>query len=220
MHPRNDQRTAMSWALSSASCWLLLAQSPTFGQSVKALEVYNLGVAATQKGDLQGAYGLFTRAIRLKPFYAPALHNRAVVSWQLRDEVGAWKDLEAAIKANPKDPLYHQTGGFFHTSKKEWSKAIDEFSKAIELKPDFAEAYQARAAAKSQAGNQKGAIEDFSIAIKNAPRSPGAYEGRAACRKKANDLAGAIEDYRQALKLNPGDQRLAKAVKEAEAAIK
>lgn len=220
MHRTHDQPNVMSWALISASCLLVLTQTPASGQSVKALEVYNYGVRATQKGDLQAAYGFYTRAIRLKPFYAPALHNRAVVSWQLKDEAGAWKDLEAAIKANPKDPLYHQTGGFFYTSKKEWSKAAGEFSKAIELKPDFAEAYQARAAAKNQTGDHKGAIEDFSQAIKFAPTSAGAYEGRAACRKKVNDLNGALDDYRQALKLNPGDLRLAKAVKEAEASTK
>lgn len=215
-----EHKSALSLALCAASCCLLVWQPPAFGQSVKALELYNLGVRSTERGDVKSAYEFFTRAIRLKPFYAPALHNRAVVSWQLKDEAGAWKDLDAAIKANPKDPLYHQTGGFFYSSKKDWPKAIGEFSKAIELKPDFAEAYQARAATKSQTNDYKGAIDDFTQAIRISPQSAGAYEGRAACRKKAGDQAGALDDYRKALKLSPSDQRLAKAVKEAEASAK
>lgn len=207
-------------ALSGFSLCLFLSQPCAQAQSVKALELYNKGVNSTQKGDIRAAYEFYTRAIRLKPHYAAALHNRAVVSWQLKDETGAWKDLEAAMRADPKDPLFHLTGGYFHTSKKEWQKSIAEFTRALELKPDFADACQARAAARGQAGDQKGALEDFSQAIKLAPKSSGAYEGRAAYRQKAGDRAGALEDYRQALKLNPGDQRLAKAVQDAESSNK
>ena len=46
------------------------------------------------------------------------------------------------------------------------SKPIDDCSQAIQLSPDFAEAYYNRAAARQALNDRSGAINDFKVAAK------------------------------------------------------
>jgi hypothetical protein len=96
--------------------------------------------------------------------------------------------------------------------------AIDDFTKAIKLKPDFAEAYEARGQARfSEAGyngfgyaefsNMDKAIADFTKAIKLRPAFAEAYrhraEVRALKRDYTGDLSESIADIDKAIQLDP-----------------
>ncbi|NIP31627.1 MAG: tetratricopeptide repeat protein [Candidatus Dadabacteria bacterium] len=60
----------------------------------------------------------------------------------------------------------------------DWSGAIENFNKAIELAPNDADAYYNRGNAKGALGNYKGAIEDFNKAIELAPNNADVYSNR------------------------------------------
>ncbi len=56
----------------------------------------------------------------------------------------------------------HITGGVLFI----YQQAIKDFTKAIELKPDFALAYSSRGTTYGMLGNYKLAIEDFKVAAR------------------------------------------------------
>ena len=88
--------------------------------------------------------------------------------------------------------------------------AIADYTKAIELKPDDAGAYNNRGNAKQTKGDLDGAIADYTKAIELKPDDAGAYCNRAAWRKAKGDLGGALADYNKAIEL----QRIGKPLEQ------
>ena len=87
-------------------------------------------------------------------------------------------------------------------------KAIEHFTNAIKLKPDFAETYKNRGVAYDFKGDYDRAIEDYSTMIKLTPNDAEVYNNRGNTYGNKGDYTHAIEDYTQAIKLKP---RLAEA---------
>ncbi len=81
---------------------------------------------------------------------------------------------------------------------------IEYYNQAIELKPDFPEAYNNRGNAKYDSReDDKGAIKDYDQAIKLKPDFPEAYYNRGLAKYTLGKPQEAIEDYNQAIKLKP-----------------
>ena len=65
----------------------------------------------------------------------------------------------------------YYTSGLDHYSKQNYKEAIEHYSLAINLNPNFAEAYFQRGCSKHNADDYKGAITDFTLSIEyNKPR--------------------------------------------------
>ncbi len=84
-------------------------------------------------------------------------------------------------------------------------KARDHYDKAIELNPQFSEAYYNRGNARRASGDHQGAITDYDKAIELNPQFSGAYYNRGNARRASGDHQGAIADYGKAIELNPQD---------------
>ena len=82
----------------------------------------------------------------------------------------------SAKDANAAKAHFDQGKAFFR--KKEYGKAIQEYGRAIGLKPDYAEAYSSRAWAHYYSSGNSKAIEDFSRAISLDPKNPEYYYWR------------------------------------------
>ena len=80
--------------------------------------------------------------------------------------------------------------------------AIKDYSKAIEINPNFADAYYNRGRAKS---TEKGAIADYSKAIGINPNYADAYHNRGIAKLDLEDYEGAIADLSKAIEFNPDD---------------
>jgi tetratricopeptide (TPR) repeat protein len=81
--------------------------------------------------------------------------------------------------------------------------SIADFTKAIELKPDYAEAYEERGWAREELFSYDQAIADFSQAITLRPDLDDAYTGRGVAESNKGLVEQSMADYRAALKLNP-----------------
>jgi tetratricopeptide (TPR) repeat protein len=81
--------------------------------------------------------------------------------------------------------------------------AIEDYTQAIKLKPDFSEAYNNRGLRREESEDYKGAIKDYTEAIRINSNYPEAYNNRGDSRSALGDYKNAIEDYNQAIKIKP-----------------
>ena len=126
------------------------------------------------------------------------------------DEEYLFSDFSGFSLANAHDKSYsdYSVEDYFYfglqcAQRAEHEKAIEYYSKVIELKPQYAEAYNNRGAAKSTSGDYQGAIADYDKVIAINPESAEAYNNRGVARIDSGDHQGAIADYNKAIALNP-----------------
>src|SRR6266576_5681288 len=98
-------------------------------------------------------------------------------SFAARKRQPAQQQSQTNAQPNPNDPGGHSAKGFEFAKKKEYDKAIAEFTEAINADPKDAMNYFNRATAYRGAGKMDEARADFSKAIEMAPNNASAYVG-------------------------------------------
>jgi tetratricopeptide (TPR) repeat protein len=121
------------------------------------------------------------------------------------DYEGAKAALDIVIEYRPRwaEPYYHRGLAFVGLAKGVWSNpstglALQDFGKALNLDPRFADVYCARADLYKKAHPQR-AIADLSTLLTIEP-TVAAYLKRAALSLATGQKAAAVADYREALK--------------------
>ena len=85
----------------------------------------------------------------------------------------------------------------------DYTGAIQDYNKAIELDPDFVDAYNNRGIDKHSLGDKIGAIQDYNKAIELDPYKADVYYNRAIAKSRLGDGRGAIQDYNKAIEFDP-----------------
>ena len=93
--------------------------------------------------------------------------------------------------------------GYQHGLNNEHDKAIEAYTRAIAINPNYAKAYNNRGATYGHKGQYDRAIEDYNKAIDIDPNNAYAYTGRGATYGHKGQYDRAIEDYNKAIALNP-----------------
>ena len=99
-----------------------------------------------------------------------------------------------------------QQGNFLMTLR-QIDKAIERYSHAIELNPNYTYAYSNRGIAYGEKGDYNRAIEDFNTVIKMNPDDAEVYNRRGSAYGNKGDYNRAIEDFNTVIKMNPDDAR-------------
>ena len=83
------------------------------------------------------------------------------------------------------------------------TQAISDYTKAIEVNPNYTEAYYNRGNTYEKQGNLTQAISDYTKAIEINPKYAAAYCNRGNAYQTQGNLKEAISDYTKALEINP-----------------
>ncbi len=115
---------------------------------------------------------------------------------------------DQAIQSNPNDADAYNARGlalYGKNNKDLTKKSIEDFDKAIQLKPDFFQAYGNRGNSNCDLGMYDKAVADQDKAIQLSPDNALAYNCRGWAYYKKEMYAKAIEDCTRSLELNPKD---------------
>jgi len=85
----------------------------------------------------------------------------------------------------------------------DYTGAIADYTKAIEIDPKSPSAYNNRGNVKCKLQDYTGAIADYTKAIEIDPKFVEAYFNRGSTKDRLRDIAGAIEDYSKAIEISP-----------------
>ena len=93
--------------------------------------------------------------------------------------------------------------GTAYSSKRDYDRAIQDFSEAIRLSPNYAYIYVNRGSAYENKGEDDLTIQDDNEAIRLSPNSALAYNNRGYAYNRKGDYDHAIQDLDEAIRLKP-----------------
>lgn len=85
----------------------------------------------------------------------------------------------------------------------DYNGAIEDYTIALKMRPNFGEAYFGRGKSNYFAGNIDAAIADYNIAEKYVPDLPDLYSNRGAAYFQKGEFRKTIDDCNKAIKINP-----------------
>lgn len=165
--------------------------------------------------DKRRALEDFTKVIELQPRNAEAYLTRGNVYGSLEDYKEDFKysklapaEYDKAIEIDPNYAEAYSSRGGRHSLLKEHEKAIEDYTKAIQLTPKedyyFIDRYYVqRGEAYVKLKDYNRAIKDFTSVIKLIPTKPAHYQKRAECYVNLGEYKKAVEDYTTAIDIKP-----------------
>jgi len=195
----------------------------------KDIEAYNLrGTAKFKNGKFDWALDDYNKAIELNPKYAEAYNNRGIVHYKLDQQGKALNDFLKArdlgfdvnieqlgelvkLRSEGKIPtwevaeamLHFDAGIGYYRGAGTKDKAIAEFTKAVELDPNYAAAYIYRGMAYDINKQYKNSVSDFSKFAELDSKDGELYATRAHFYRKKDKYGEAVNDFSKAIKYDP-----------------
>ena len=114
--------------------------------------------------------------------------------------------LQNAMKFDDINPQPYYNLAYVYEKQKDFSQAIKNLSKAINLDANFYEALIARGRLYCELGNPKEGLKDFEFAIENYKYRHEAFLMRGVHFAKIEEYNAALTDFKRAKKLNPLDK--------------
>ncbi len=154
-----------------------------------------------QRRQFTDAVSSFDQALHLRPGYAEAHYNRALVLKTLHRLEDALASLDKAVQLKPDFAQSHNDRGIVLHALNRHQAALESYAKAIALKPSFANVYNNRALVLALLKRFPEALADFDTAITHDPHKAGFYKNRGNSLLDLKRYEAAIADYRKALSL-------------------
>jgi tetratricopeptide (TPR) repeat protein len=90
--------------------------------------------------------------------------------------------------------------------------AVEDFTRIIELRPDFAEGWNKRATAYYLMGDYEQSLKDCDEVVKRNPHHFGALSGYGLIYVQRGELERALEYFERALEINPNMQGVEQSI--------
>jgi tetratricopeptide (TPR) repeat protein len=107
------------------------------------------------------------------------------------------------FRAGTPEANHQLARGAMAMERHDYDHAIKHFTRAAEMCPDFAEAYNQRAIAQYLLEHYDESIADCRLAVERMPVHFGAFAGMGHCFAHQRKMPEAIESYERALAINP-----------------
>jgi tetratricopeptide (TPR) repeat protein len=172
------------------------------------------GPVLNEQGELIGIHGRGERAERLQDSqvrndvavlktefnYAIPINTFLTLAPQVNKTL-ALRTPSPSVSSGPKaDDFFLQADEKYKAV--DLKGAVENYSQALRLNPNYGEAYFGRGDARGDLGDKQGAIEDLTQAIRINPNQLRAYGARGLFRSQSGDQEGAKADFQKALNIS------------------
>lgn len=117
-----------------------------------------------------------------------------------KDSISLW---QRAVAYAPANHIPNSHLGTSYLEAGNATEAIPHFTRALEINPEYAEAFQNRGYSYMMTGADDLALADFERAIRLPQHNDRPFLHRGTLKHRQGDVRGAIEDYTKAIELNP-----------------
>ena len=151
---------------------LFAINSIAFYAQVNTDKLMNVGANAMYFKDYVLSIQYFNRIIQAKPYLDMPYLYRAYAKINLEDYIGAMADVDSAIRRNEFIPMAYYAKGFLHNRLKQYYKAEQSLTKALELSPENLTFIIGRLEALDHQKKYEEELRDINFAIKKLPEEP------------------------------------------------
>ena len=130
-----------------------------------------------------------------------------IFSFQTFNQIKVWENGETlwthVLQHHDDTPLPYGNRGYYYREQDEFLKSIEDYTKAIELKPEAANYYNSRGKSFFDMGNIQMALNDFNMAIRYDKSTPEYYVNRGGAFAATNQMDRALDDFNTGIGLDP-----------------
>jgi tetratricopeptide (TPR) repeat protein len=135
-----------------------------------------------------------------------ALSARTIIrNMDWRNEDTLWI---ATAKTSPSGQNSHNNLGDVYARNGNYPMAVEEFTKAVEINPNYADAYHNLANTYQMMGQEDKAIENYDKALAINPNIWQSYENLSSIYFNEGNYPEALVDIQKAISINPNDDSL------------
>src|SRR5215475_10863533 len=108
---------------------------------------FNQALGLHQAGRLMEAEALYRKVLQAQPRHFDGLHLLGVVNYQCGRHDDAVRQIDLALKVNPKVAAAHNNRGAALKELKRYAEALRDYDQAIALRLDYVDAFNNRGSA-------------------------------------------------------------------------
>jgi len=168
---------------------LFFTISQTYSQS-PAKEIYNAGINYAVKGDFNNAKKEFEKALTVDSLYTSAQLSLKTINDILLNKI-------------KKETGVYVFKGVQYDDQGKYEQAINEFTKAIEINPGYADVYNKRGISYYNREKYDLAIRDYNKAIEINPKYAEAFNNRGIVYYQQEKYDLATSNYTKAIEIDP-----------------
>lgn len=165
--------------------------------------LFAAGLAAHQKGRLEGAFAQYEAALQRDPRHFDTLHHIGILGYQSGNHELALQFMSEAISVNPGvSTVYSNLGNIFKAIG-EHESALQSYGQALTLAPGNADALYNRGNVLQYLKRYEEALASYERALELAPRDVEAWNNRAVVLQQLKRHGEALDCCERALALDP-----------------
>jgi len=167
--------------------------------------------ALMTSNKLEDALAKTREALSIKPDFHPALQKQINILFLMNDEKESVRLVDNAIRLYPENPEYHYLRGIINNGRERYSKALDDFTAAIDLNPGkdlLYRYYLGRGVSYMGLLEYDQALVDLGTSIEQNDTIASAYYSRGMVNYELRDYEAAVKDFRKILEFSEGNAAL------------
>jgi tetratricopeptide (TPR) repeat protein len=208
---------AFAFAVVAALVGVSATRDAALARDDQATATRAVATAIVARGTAEAAVATATQQLFEVQSTATQIPPTLTQAWVVQDIASNFADImlqendqfisqiaavDALVARYADQPLAYYVRGLVYIEQGNLESAIVDFSDAIRLNPNYAEAYSNRGLARYEQGDLESAIADFTDAIGLDANLAQAYVNRGTARYNQGELESAIADFTNAIDLD------------------